>query len=147
MVHLHSLENMAGTRRRRKRLGRGESSGAGKTAGRGTKGQHSRAGSGYDPTFEGGQMPLYRRIPKYGFRNRNRVEYAPVNVGRLNRFEDGAEIDQAALRKAGLVNGRVKKVKILGEGDLERKLTVVADSFSKSAREKIEGAGGTARIV
>lgn len=147
MVNLHSLENVAGARKRRKRLGRGEASGTGKTAGRGTKGQHSRAGSGYDPTFEGGQMPLYRRIPKYGFKNRNRVEFAPVNVAKLNRFEDGAEVDQAALREAGIVNGRINKVKILGHGDLDRKLTVHADAFSKSAREKIEGAGGVAKSV
>jgi len=147
MVNLHSLENVAGARKRRKRLGRGEASGTGKTAGRGTKGQHSRTGSGYDPTFEGGQMPLYRRIPKYGFKNRNRVEFAPVNVGKLNCFEDGAEVDQAALRKAGLVNGRIKKVKILGQGDLDRKLTVLADAFSKSALEKIESAGGAAKSV
>ncbi len=142
-MKLHSLENTTGARRPRKRLGRGESSGTGKTAGRGMKGQHSRSGSGYNPTFEGGQMPLFRRIPKYGFKNPNRVEFAPVNVGQLNCFEDGAEIDQAALREVGLVNGRATKIKILGEGDLQRKLTVTVDAFSKSAKDKIEQAGGT----
>lgn len=146
-MKLHSLENTAGARKRRKRIGRGESSGTGKTAGRGTKGQHSRTGSGYNPTFEGGQMPLFRRIPKYGFKNRGRVEFAPVNVGQLNSFEDGAEVDQESLRQAGLVKGRIVKVKILGEGDLERKLTVKADAYSKSAKEKIEQAGGSASLV
>lgn len=146
-MNLHSLENSAGARKPRKRLGRGESSGTGKTSGRGTKGQHSRAGSGYDPTFEGGQMPLYRRIPKYGFKNRNRVEYSPVNVGQLNVFDEGSEIDQAALRKAGIVKGRCKLVKILGTGEIDRKLTVAADGFSASAKNKIEAAGGTVRTV
>lgn len=147
MMNLHSLENSPGSHRRRKRLGRGESSGTGKTAGRGSKGQHSRAGSGYDPTFEGGQMPLYRRLPKYGFKNRNRIEFAPVNVEQLNRFEDGSEIDQQALREAGLVNGFRRPVKILGEGQLERNLTVTAEAFSASAKKKIEAAGGTAKTA
>lgn len=146
-MKLHSLENTAGARRKRKRIGRGESSGTGKTAGRGMKGQHSRTGSGYNPTFEGGQMPLFRRIPKYGFKNRNRVVFAPVNVGQLNCFDDGAEVDQDSLRKAGLVKGRIAKVKILGEGDLERKLTIKVDAYSKSAIEKIEQAGGSATLV
>ncbi len=146
-MKLHSLENTAGARKRRKRIGRGESSGTGKTAGRGMKGQHSRTGSGYNPTFEGGQMPLFRRIPKYGFKNRNRVVYSPVNVGQLNCFEDGTEVDQDSLRQAGLVNGKIFKVKILGEGELERKLAVKADAFSKSAKEKIEQAGGSTSLV
>lgn len=146
-MKLHSLENTAGARRKRKRIGRGESSGSGKTSGRGMKGQHSRTGSGYNPTFEGGQMPLFRRIPKYGFKNRNRVVFAPVNVGQLNCFDDGAEVDQDSLRKAGLVKGRIAKVKILGEGDLERKLTIKVDAYSKSAIEKIEQAGGSATLV
>ena len=92
MMNLHSLENKKGARKGRKRVGRGEGSGKGKTCGRGTKGQGARAGSGYDPTFEGGQMPLYRRIPKFGFKNINRKEFNPVNVGKLNDFEDGAEV-------------------------------------------------------
>lgn len=92
-------------------------------------------------------MPLFRRIPKYGFKNRNRVVFAPVNVGQLNCFDDGAEVDQDSLRKAGLVKGRIAKVKILGEGDLERKLTIKVDAYSKSAIEKIEQAGGSATLV
>jgi large subunit ribosomal protein L15 len=147
MMNLHSLENSPGARKSRKRLGRGESSGTGKTAGRGMKGQHSRTGSGYSPTFEGGQMPLYRRLPKYGFKNPNRTEFAPVNVEQLNRFEDGSEINQTVLRKSGLVNGKCCLVKILGKGTLERKLTVTANAFSASAKAKIEAAGGTAATV
>ena len=146
MMNLHSLENKKGARKGRKRVGRGEGSGKGKTCGRGTKGQGARAGSGYDPTFEGGQMPLYRRIPKFGFKNFNRKEFNPVNVDKLNIFEDGAEVTAETLREKGLVNGTCKRVKILGSGELERKLTVTADAFSKSAKEKIEAAGGTATI-
>lgn len=147
MMNLHSLENSARSRKNRKRVGRGESSGRGKTCGRGTKGQGSRAGSGYDPTFEGGQMPLYRRLPKYGFKNRNRKEYNPVNVEVLNSFEDGTEVTPELLREKGLVKGKRELVKILGKGRLERKLDVTAHAFSASAREKIEDAGGAVRTA
>lgn len=146
-MNLHLLENTRGARRSRKRIGRGESSGTGKTAGRGTKGQGARSGSGYDPTFEGGQMPLYRSLPKYGFKNINRKEYIPVNVSRLNTFEDGSEVDPQKLRESGLIKGRSHLVKVLGTGDVERKLTVTAHAFSSSAREKIEAAGGTVKEV
>lgn len=146
-MNLHSLENSKGARKSRKRLGRGESSGTGKTSGRGTKGQGARSGSGYDPTFEGGQMPLYRRIPKYGFRNVNRKEYNPVNVEQLNLFSDGEEINPETLRAKGLVKGRSKLVKILGNGELERKLDVTAHAFSAGAKKKIEDAGGTVKIA
>lgn len=144
MMNLHSLENTKGARKGRKRVGRGEASGKGKTCGRGTKGQGARAGSGYDPTFEGGQMPLYRRIPKFGFKNVNRREFNPVNVDKLNTFDDGTEVTPEIMREKGLVNGCCQRVKILGTGELERKLTVKADAFSKSAQQKIEAAGGTA---
>ena len=147
MMNLHSLENSARSRKSRKRVGRGESSGRGKTCGRGTKGQGSRAGSGYDPTFEGGQMPLYRRLPKYGFKNRNRKEYNPVNVEMLNSFEDGTEVTPELLREKGIVNGKRELVKILGKGKLERKLDVTAHAFSAGAREKIEDAGGAVRTA
>jgi len=146
-MNLHSLENSAGARRPRKRVGRGEASGKGKTCGRGTKGQGSRSGSGYDPAFEGGQMPLYRRLPKFGFKNRNRKAYNPVNVGDLNGFDAGTDVTPALLRETGLVNGKIKRVKILGTGDLDRKLNVTADAFSVGAKKKIEDAGGTAIVA
>ena len=146
-MNLHSLKNTPGARQPRKRAGRGEASGWGKTAGRGNKGYHSRAGSGYRPTFEGGQMPLVRRMPKVGFKSPTRVEYRPVNVASLNAFEDGAVIDVAALRAVGLVRGSPAPVKILGTGELKRKLTVRAAAFSASAKAKIEAAGGACEIA
>ncbi len=146
-MNLHSLKNTPGARRPRTRAGRGEASGWGKTAGRGNKGYHSRAGSGYRPTFEGGQMPLVRRMPKVGFKPPARVEFHPVNVGSLNAFDDGATVDAAALRAAALVRGASLPVKILGTGELKRKLTVRAAAFSASARAKIEAAGGACEIA
>jgi large subunit ribosomal protein L15 len=129
-------------------VGRGESSGHGKTSGRGGKGQTARTGGSIRVGFEGGQMPLIRRLPKRGFNNaRFATYYIPVNVEALNRFEDGARVDEAALRAAGLANGRADGVKILGDGELKRKLTVVAHAFSASAKAKIEALGGVCEIV
>jgi large subunit ribosomal protein L15 len=147
-MRLHSLTNRPGARHRRKRLGQGESSGHGKTSGRGGKGQTARSGSSIRPGFEGGQMPLIRRIPKRGFNNiRFGVKYLPVNLESLNQFEDGARVDEVALRQAGLANGLPKRIKILGDGELKKKLTVVAHAFSGSAKEKIQKAGGVCEVV
>jgi len=133
-------------RKKRKRVGRGIGSGKGKTAGRGVKGQQSRSGGGTPPGFEGGQMPLYRRLPKRGFNNAKfRKVYAIVNVGQLEKaFSEGAEVDAAAIRNARLVNAKQGPIKVLGGGELSKKLSVKADRFSASAKRKIEGAGGSA---
>ncbi|MCX8157346.1 MAG: 50S ribosomal protein L15 [Verrucomicrobiae bacterium] len=142
-MRLHDLNPRPGAKHRRKRLGAGESSGHGKTSGRGGKGQTARSGSSIRPTFEGGQMPLIRRLPKRGFNNaRFAVRYLPVNLEALNRFDDGARVDEALLRQTGLANGRADGIKILGKGELKKKLTVVAHAFSASARAKIEALGG-----
>ena len=145
-MKLHNLKPNPGAKHRRKRLGNGESSGLGKTCGRGHKGQKSRSGGGVRPGFEGGQMPLHRRLPKRGFNNvqfQDRI--AIVNVGQLNKkFEDDATVDEKALRAAGLVSGRCDAIKILGQGDLEKKLKIVVDAVSASARAKVEKAGGSA---
>src|SRR5690606_30284879 len=137
-----------GARHRRKRLGQGESSGRGKTSGRGGKGQTARSGSSIRIGFEGGQMPLIRRIPKRGFNNaRHATVYIPVNVESLNAFEDGARVDVEALRSLGLANGPGSGIKILGTGELTRKLSVSAHAFSASARAKIEAKGGTCEVL
>jgi large subunit ribosomal protein L15 len=147
-MRLHTLKPRPGARHRRKRLGQGESTGHGKTSGRGGKGQTARSGSSIRPGFEGGQMPLIRRIPKRGFNNATfATRYLPVNVEALERFENGARVDEAVLRSAGLAGGRAAGVKILGNGQLTRKLTVVAQAFSASARARIEAAGGTCETV
>jgi large subunit ribosomal protein L15 len=147
-MRLHDLKPRPGAKHRRKRLGQGESSGHGKTSGRGGKGQTARSGSSIRIGFEGGQMPLIRRIPKRGFNNaRHTIRYLPVNLSSLNQFEDGARVDAAILRQAGLANGPVAGIKILGSGDLTRKLVVIAHSFSASARVKIEANGGTCEVV
>ena len=147
-MRLHDLKPRPGAKHRRKRLGQGESSGHGKTSGRGGKGQTARSGSSIRPGFEGGQMPLFRRIPKRGFNNaRFTTNHAPVNVSSLNDFEDGARVDEIALRACGLVSGKSDGVKILGDGDLGKKLTVAANAFSASARAKIEAKGGTCEVV
>ncbi len=147
-MRLHTLKPRAGSRHRRKRLGQGESSGRGKTAGRGGKGQSARSGSSIRVGFEGGQMPLIRRIPKRGFNNaRHAVRYVPVNLESLNRFTTGSVVDAKALRDAGLASGPVKLIKILGEGELKQKLTVKAHAFSAAARGKIEGLGGTCELI
>ena len=147
-MRLHDLKPRPGAKHRRKRLGQGESSGHGKTSGRGGKGQTARSGSSIRIGFEGGQMPLIRRIPKRGFNNaRHATRYLPVNLDALNRFDEGARVDEQALRAAGLANGRIDRVKILGDGELTKKLTVSAHAFSASAKAKIEGKGGTCEII
>src|SRR6266850_106677 len=147
-MRLHDLKPRPGAKHRRKRLGQGESSGHGKTSGRGGKGQTARSGSSIRIGFEGGQMPLIRRIPKRGFNNaRHATIYIPVNLDALNIFEDGAKVDELALRAAGLANGRGAGVKILGRGELKKKLTVNAHAFSASAKLKIEAQGGACEVV
>ena len=147
-MRLHDLKPRPGAKHRRKRLGQGEASGHGKTSGRGGKGQTARSGSSIRPGFEGGQMPLIRRIPKRGFNNaRHTTRYLPVNLEALNRFEDGMRVDEAALRSVGLANGRGAGIKILGDGELTRKLTVSVHAFSASAKAKIEAKGGTCEFV
>jgi len=147
-MRLHDLKPRPGAKHRRKRYGLGESSGHGKTSGRGGKGQTARSGSSIRIGFEGGQMPLIRRIPKRGFNNaRFATSYIPVNVSDLNAFDNGARVDEAALRSAGLANGRGDGVKILGDGELTKKLTVSASAFSASAKAKIEAKGGACEIV
>jgi large subunit ribosomal protein L15 len=147
-MRLHDLKPRPGAKHPPKRLGHGESSGHGKTSGRGGKGQTARSGSSIRVGFEGGQMPLIRRIPKRGFRNaRHAVRYLPVNLEALNRFEDGARVDEQTLRGLGLANGRAAGIKVLGDGKLTRKLTVSAHAFSASARAQIEGLGGTCEVI
>lgn len=146
-MDLSNLKPKKGSRHAKKRIGRGPGSGQGKTAGRGEKGQKSRSGFSRTLGFEGGQMPLQRRLPKRGFTNIFRTAYAILNLSDLEeRFESGATVDRDALRKAGLLRG-ARKVKVLGDGDLTKKLTVHADKFSKSAREKIEAAGGSCQVA
>ncbi len=144
-MRLNDLKPNAGAKHRRKRLGCGESSGRGKTSGRGHKGQKSRSGGGVRVGFEGGQMPLHRRLPKRGFsRARFQDKVAVVNIASLEeRFEEGAEVTEATLRDARLIKGSYDQIKILGQGALSKKLTVVVDKVSASAREKIETAGGS----
>jgi large subunit ribosomal protein L15 len=147
-MRLHDLKPRPGAKHRRKRLGQGESSGRGKTAGRGGKGQTARSGSSIRIGFEGGQMPLIRRIPKRGFNNaRHTIEYVPVNLESLNQFEDGATVDELALRNVGLANGPVKRIKILGSGELSKKLKVTAHAFSATAKAKIEKLGGSCEVI
>jgi large subunit ribosomal protein L15 len=147
-MRLHNLKPRPGAKHRRKRLGQGESSGRGKTAGRGGKGQTARSGSSIRIGFEGGQMPLMRRIPKRGFNNaRFAVKHLAVNVGDLERFENGARVDETALKSVGLANGTFDGVKILGTGELTKKLTVVVSAISASAKAKIEAKGGTVEIA
>jgi large subunit ribosomal protein L15 len=147
-MRLHDLKPRPGAKHRRKRLGQGESSGHGKTSGRGGKGQTARSGSSIRIGFEGGQMPLIRRIPKRGFNNtRFATRYIAVNVGDLNKFDDGARVDETALRTVGLANGPASGVKILGSGELSKKLTVTASAFSASAKSKIEARGGVCEVI
>jgi len=147
-MRLHDLKPRPGAKHRRKRLGQGESSGHGKTSGRGGKGQTARSGSSIRIGFEGGQMPLIRRIPKRGFNNaRHATRYLPINLEALNRFDEGARVDEKILRDSGLANGRADGIKILGDGELTRKLTVSAHAFSASAKSKIEAKGGTCELI
>ena len=145
-MKLHTLSPAEGSVKESFRKGRGPGSGNGKTAGKGHKGQKARSGGGVRPGFEGGQMPLQRRIPKRGFNNIFAKEYVSINVDVLNRFEDGAVVDAEAISKAGIVKNTRDGIKILGRGELNRKLTVVATAFSASAKEKIEAAGGKAEV-
>ena len=144
---LHELQVTEGSRKSHYRKGRGIGSGNGKTAGKGHKGQNARSGGGVALGFEGGQMPLWRRLPKRGFKNVNRVNYAAVNVGDLNKFEDGAVVNPAMLKEAGLLGKELDGVKVLGKGKLEKKLTVQAHAFSKSAEEAITAVGGKAEVI
>lgn len=148
MMRLHNLKPRPGAKHRRKRLGQGESSGHGKTSGRGGKGQTARSGSSIRIGFEGGQMPLIRRIPKRGFNNANfHINRIPVNLAALDGFDAGARVDMAALFAAGFANGKSDGIKILGTGKLTKKLTVVAHGFSASARKAIEALGGTCEVI
>lgn len=146
-MKLHELQATKGSRQSDYRRGRGIGSGNGKTAGKGHKGQNSRSGGGVALGFEGGQMPLWRRLPKRGFKNVNRVEYAAINVEDLNRFKEGTVVNPALLHEAGLIGKELCGVKVLGRGKLEVKLTVQASKFSKSAEEAIKAAGGTAEVI
>ena len=146
-MKLYELQSTEGSRSSHYRKGRGIGSGNGKTAGKGHKGQNARSGGGVALGFEGGQMPLWRRLPKRGFKNVNRVEYAVVNVGDLNVFKDGTVVNAALLIESGLLSKELHGVKVLGGGKLEKKLTVQAAKFSKSAEEAIKAAGGTAEVI
>ncbi len=148
MVKLHELRPAAGAKKAPNRKGRGHGSGNGKTAGRGHKGQNARAGGGVRPGFEGGQMPLYRRIPKRGFNNKDFAKvYAEINVSALNIFEDGTTVNGELLKKSGLTKELYDGVAVLGNGELTKKLTVQAARFTKTASQKIEAAGGKAEVV
>ena len=146
-MKLHELSPVEGSKKDAKRIGRGHGSGWGKTSGKGHKGQKARAGRGMRIGFEGGQMPLQRRIPKRGFNNIFAKEIVSINVGSLNRFEDGAVIDAAALVEAGLVKNYFDGIKILGNGELKKNITVKVDAYSESAKAKIEAAGGKAEVI
>jgi large subunit ribosomal protein L15 len=146
-MKLSNMKAPRGSSQVRKRVGRGQGSGLGKTAGRGGKGQKARTGNMHFEGFEGGQMPLQRRLPKFGFLNPLRKEFVPVNVLALSRFESGAVVDPEALKRVGLVRQELDGIKILGDGELDRPLTVRAHRFSKTAREKIEKAGGKAEVL
>jgi large subunit ribosomal protein L15 len=146
-MKLHELRPAEGSTKNKKRLGRGTASGQGKSAGKGQKGQNSRSGGGVRLGFEGGQMPLYRRLPKVGFTNIWRKEYAVVNLSDLDIFENGTVITIEALKEAGLVKAMKSGVKILGTGDINKSLTVQANKFSKTAAEKINAAGGKVEVI
>ena len=148
-MRLHDLKPASGSKHRRKRIGRGPGSGrGGHTSTRGQKGQGSRSGSSTRPGFEGGQLPLARRLPKRGFNNKSfSIVFIPVNLESLNHFDDGSTVDENALREAGLVNGRGDGVKILARGQLEKKLTIKADAFSAAAKAAIEAKGGDCKVV
>ena len=147
-MKLHEMSIVPGSKKKRNRVGRGIGSGNGKTSGKGMKGQLSRSGGGKRPGFEGGQMPLYRLLPKRGFKNVWAKQYAEINVSVLNRFEEGARVDPVALVEAGILKNVCDGVRVLGNGELTVKsLTVVAQGFTKSAQQKIEAAGGKVEVI
>lgn len=146
-MKLHELSPVPGSNKKSFRKGRGAGSGNGKTAGKGHKGQNARSGGGVRPGFEGGQMPLQRRIPKRGFVNIFATKYATIKVSDLNKFEDGAVVDVEAIVEAGLIKKTLDGIKILGDGELQKKLTVQVKAFSASAKQKIEAAGGKAEVI
>lgn len=146
-MKLHELKPSEGSRKVRNRVGRGIGSGNGKTSGKGHTGQNARSGGGVRPGFEGGQMPLFQRLPKRGFTNINRKDYAVINLDRLNSFDEGTEVTPELLLETGAISKLKAGVKILGNGKLEKKLTVKANKFSASAKEAIEAAGGTAEVI
>ena len=146
-MKLHELQPVEGSRKERNRVGRGIGSGNGKTSGRGQKGQKARSGGGVRPGFEGGQNPLFRRIPKRGFNNVNRKEFAVVNLDDLNKFEDGTVVSPALLLETKVIKKELSGVKVLANGKLEKKLNVQAHKFSSSAKEAIEAAGGVCEVL
>lgn len=146
-MRLHELTPGKGVKKSRKRLGRGVASGQGKTGGRGTKGLNSRSGGGVRPGYEGGQMPIQRRLPKRGFRNMFKKEFSIINTRDLNRFTAGTSVDAEALKAAGIVNTGKKPVKLLGQGELNVAVDVKVSAVSKSARQKVEAAGGSVEVA
>ena len=146
-MKLNELKPAEGSRKNEVRVGRGTGSGRGKTSCRGHKGQNARSGGGVRPGFEGGQMPIYRRLPKRGFKNIWAKQYAEVNVETLNRFDDGAEVDAVALVEEGILKNVYDGIRILGNGELKKKLTVKAQGFTKSAVQKSEAAGGKTEVI
>ena len=146
-MNLNELQPAKGSKFSRKRVGRGIGSGTGKTSGKGHKGQNARSGGGVRPGFEGGQMPLYRRLPKRGFKNIFAKQYVTVNVEALEKLEDGTEVTAQVLKDNGIISKTLDGVKILGRGELTKKLNVKVANFSKSAKEKIEKAGGKAEVI
>ena len=147
-MKLHELKPNDGATKAKKRLGRGTASGTGKTSGKGHKGQNARSGGGVRPGFEGGQLPLFRRLPKRGFSNAMfKKEYATINVSDLNKFDDGAVVTPELLKEMGLLKKQLAGVKVLGNGSLDKKITVKAHNFSKTAVEKIENKGGKAEVI
>ena len=146
-MRLDELQPAEGSKFTRRRVGRGIGSGTGKTSGKGHKGQNARSGGGVRPGFEGGQMPLYRRLPKRGFKNIFAKQYVSVNVEELNKFEDGAEVTAETLKENGIISKKLDGVKLLGRGDVTKKLNVKVAKYSASAKEKIEKAGGKAEVM
>lgn len=147
-MKLHELEKNIGATHAKKRIGRGPGSGLGKTSGRGQKGQKARSGASINPVFEGGQLPLYRRIPKRGFKNAKfRTRYATINLDALNIFEDGALVTPAVLKEKGIIKNQLDGIKVLGNGKLTKKITIQANKFSESALEKINSSGSKAEVI
>ena len=147
-MKLHELEKNIGATHAKKRVGRGSGSGLGKTSGKGQKGQKARSGGSINPVFEGGQLPLFRRIPKRGFKNYNfRTRYAVINLDSLNRFDEGTVVTPAILKETGIIKNQLDGVKVLGNGTLEKKLTIQANKFSASALEKIKESGSKAEVI